>query len=265
MVMFVFYSEYFHLNSGWTEFVSFINNCQQMSRHNNFKRIKIKIQTPALNKLETLSNSFWCTKHTKIQMLMQRIKRRLSHPQMVLNEGDVSFIHCTDSYHAPCVWWCGGDSVFTSWDDADDLLPESYRINSPDETRLLSIADNFQRQYSYLYPDRKPLLLCSVNESGVKVTQTPPPLFFGFLYSNSCLFSNIQKFASTTVRPTPTPHPELFSWEGCASFVADFLTLDLLEPPTELVSEQTLTSPLYFKRLCGSNKGRNTWKPACDS
>ncbi|GAA6233809.1 dynein regulatory complex subunit 7 [Lates japonicus] len=97
-----------------------------------------------------------------------------------------------------------------SLDKADDSCPESYRINSPDEIRLLAIADNFQRQYSHLYPSRKPLLLCPVNEYGVK------------------------KFVSTSLRPTPTPHPELFTWEGCASFVANFLSLDPLEPPADL-------------------------------
>ncbi|XP_033981485.1 dynein regulatory complex subunit 7 [Trematomus bernacchii] len=92
----------------------------------------------------------------------------------------------------------------------DELCPESYRVNSPDQIRLLAIADNFQRQYSLLYPDRKPLLLCPVNECGVK------------------------KFVSMTLRPTPTVFPELFAWEGCASFVADFLSLDPLEPPVDL-------------------------------
>ncbi|KAL7398964.1 hypothetical protein ABVT39_017784 [Epinephelus coioides] len=96
------------------------------------------------------------------------------------------------------------------WDTADELFPESYRVNSPDEIRLLAIADNFQRQYSHLYPDRKPLLLCPVNECGVK------------------------KFVSTTLRPTMTIYPELFTWEGCASFVADFLSLVPLEPPVDL-------------------------------
>ncbi|XP_071314856.1 dynein regulatory complex subunit 7 isoform X2 [Trachinotus anak] len=99
---------------------------------------------------------------------------------------------------------------FLSLDDAYDSYPEPYRINCPDEIRLLSIADNFQRQYSHLYPDRKPLLLCPVNECGVK------------------------KFVSTTLRPTPTIYPELFTWEGSASFVANFLSLDPLEQPVDL-------------------------------
>ncbi|XP_023286890.1 dynein regulatory complex subunit 7 [Seriola lalandi dorsalis] len=91
----------------------------------------------------------------------------------------------------------------------DEAYPKVYRINSPDEIRLLAIADNFQRQYSHLYPDRKPLLLCPLNECGVK------------------------KFVSTTLRPTPTIFPELFTWEGSASFVANFLSLEPLEPPVD--------------------------------
>ncbi|XP_075331570.1 dynein regulatory complex subunit 7 [Odontesthes bonariensis] len=91
-----------------------------------------------------------------------------------------------------------------------ELHPESYRMNSADEMRLLAIADNFQRQYSLLYPDRKPLLLCPANECGVK------------------------KFVSTTVRPTTTSHCELLTWQGCASFLADFLPLEPLEPPVDL-------------------------------
>ncbi|XP_026188543.1 dynein regulatory complex subunit 7 isoform X2 [Mastacembelus armatus] len=100
--------------------------------------------------------------------------------------------------------------ILLTEDKAEDLCPESYRVNSADEIRLLSIADNFQRQYSQLYPDRKPLLLCPVNEYGVK------------------------KFVSTTLRPTATTYPELFTWEGCACFVANFLSLDSLEPPVNL-------------------------------
>lgn len=35
---------------------------------------------------------------------------------------------------------------------------------------MVEIADNFQRQYSHLFPDRRPLLMCPENENGVKVT-----------------------------------------------------------------------------------------------
>uniref|UniRef100_A0A3P9DPC4 Dynein regulatory complex subunit 7 n=1 Tax=Maylandia zebra TaxID=106582 RepID=A0A3P9DPC4_9CICH len=94
-------------------------------------------------------------------------------------------------------------------------MPKSYRSNSPEEIRLLAIAENFQRQYSHLCPDRKQLLLCPVNECGVK------------------------KFVSTSLRPTPTIHCELFDWQGCASFVADFLSLVPLDPPPKVLSSPT--------------------------
>ncbi|XP_008316190.1 dynein regulatory complex subunit 7 isoform X2 [Cynoglossus semilaevis] len=83
----------------------------------------------------------------------------------------------------------------------------SYNSNSTHELQLLAMVDNFSRQYSHLYPERKPLMLCPVNECGVK------------------------KFVSTTLRPAPTNHPELHMWEGCAAFVADFINLEPLDPP----------------------------------
>uniref|UniRef100_A0A3P9JPI0 Dynein regulatory complex subunit 7 n=1 Tax=Oryzias latipes TaxID=8090 RepID=A0A3P9JPI0_ORYLA len=85
--------------------------------------------------------------------------------------------------------------------------PESYMTNSVVETRLLNVADSFQRQYTVLFPDRKPLLLCPLNECGVK------------------------KFVSTTLQPSASSHCELQTWQGCAYFVANFLSLELLEPP----------------------------------
>ncbi|RVE71067.1 hypothetical protein OJAV_G00070680 [Oryzias javanicus] len=91
-----------------------------------------------------------------------------------------------------------------------ELNPQSYMTNSAVEVRLLNIADSFQRQYTVLFPDRKPLLLCPFNECGV------------------------QKFVSTTLQPSATSHCELQSWQGCASFVADFLSLEPLEPPVDL-------------------------------
>ncbi|XP_061781831.1 dynein regulatory complex subunit 7 [Nerophis lumbriciformis] len=122
-------------------------------------------------------------------------------------------------------------------------LPDSYRRNSPGEVRLLAIADSFQRQYRLLCSERKPLLLFPMNECGVK------------------------KFVSTTLRPTMTSHPELLYWEGCASFVADFLSLTPLEPPGELpkfffsatsvLHSQTATCFEYSAVLCSLLLGAN--------
>uniref|UniRef100_W5KQ75 Dynein regulatory complex subunit 7 n=1 Tax=Astyanax mexicanus TaxID=7994 RepID=W5KQ75_ASTMX len=75
-------------------------------------------------------------------------------------------------------------------------LPVSYRENSAKEKLLQTMADNFNCQYSYLYPDRTPLLLCPLNECGV------------------------QKFVSTTLRPTLLPYPEIYHWQGCANVIS---------------------------------------------
>lgn len=60
--------------------------------------------------------------------------------------------------------------------DLDALCLESYRVNTPDEERLLVFTTELQRQYSHLYPERTPLLLCPTNEYGVKVSTRPNPV-----------------------------------------------------------------------------------------
>ncbi|KAL4623510.1 dynein regulatory complex subunit 7 [Arapaima gigas] len=87
--------------------------------------------------------------------------------------------------------------------------PTSYKDNSSQEKTMLEMAANFHAQYCYLYPERKALLLCPLNECGVP------------------------KFVSTTLRPTLLPYPELYTWEGCAAFVSDFLLLEPLHPPID--------------------------------
>ncbi|XP_075882922.1 dynein regulatory complex subunit 7 isoform X2 [Nelusetta ayraudi] len=97
--------------------------------------------------------------------------------------------------------------------DLDALCPESYRVNTPDEERLLVFATELQRQYSHLYPERTPLLLCPTNEYGVK-------------------------FVSTCLKPTPPESSQLYTWQGCSSFVANFMSLEPLDPPTEPPQQQ---------------------------
>ncbi|XP_078419512.1 dynein regulatory complex subunit 7 [Cetorhinus maximus] len=84
--------------------------------------------------------------------------------------------------------------------------PTSYQENTVKEQIMLQYAENFRRQYVYLYPDRKPLFLNPLNEC------------------------RVEKFVSTTLRPTLLKHEELYNWEGCAQFVADFLIVDSLDP-----------------------------------
>ncbi|XP_063169158.1 dynein regulatory complex subunit 7 [Candoia aspera] len=99
-------------------------------------------------------------------------------------------------------------------------LPESYKINTSKEQMLLQVADNFHRQYAHLCPDREPLFLHPVNECG------------------------IEKFVSTTVRPTLLPYSELYNWDNSARFVSDYLTMEPLispiAPPSYLYSPTTI-------------------------
>ncbi|XP_068267382.1 dynein regulatory complex subunit 7 isoform X1 [Nyctibius grandis] len=107
------------------------------------------------------------------------------------------------------------------WSSIDtSQLPSSYKTNSLKEKKLLHMADHFLRQYTHLCPDRKPLFLHPVNECGV------------------------EKFVSTTVRSTLLPYAELYDWDGCASFVSDYLTMEPLKspitPPSSLYSPTTI-------------------------
>lgn len=47
----------------------------------------------------------------------------------------------------------------------------------------------------------------------------------------------------TTIRPTTIKYPEFQTWQGCAKFVADHLTYEVLENPIVLVSNK-----IYYKK-----------------
>ncbi|KAM4614463.1 dynein regulatory complex subunit 7 [Discoglossus pictus] len=104
----------------------------------------------------------------------------------------------------------------TSDDDTNKLpvfsteFPASYTSNSHKEETLLGLAENFWRQYTHLYPDRKPLFICPQNECGV------------------------QKCVCTTLRPTLLPFPELYMWDQASHFVAEYLSVQPLRPPLSL-------------------------------
>jgi hypothetical protein len=46
----------------------------------------------------------------------------------------------------------------------------------------------------------------------------------------------LQKFICTTVRPTLLPYKEIYDYDRCAQFVADYITFDVLDPIIDLVS-----------------------------
>lgn len=93
-------------------------------------------------------------------------------------------------------------------------LPESYYSLCPKEKLLLLFAENFRRQFKELYQSRRPLVLAVENEC------------------------QVQKFVSTTIRPTTfVEFPSLIdNWQACASFVADHIIYEALDNPAKLVS-----------------------------
>ena len=91
-------------------------------------------------------------------------------------------------------------------------FPESYRSNSKKEELVLEYVENFKKQFQYIYPDRRYLFLCPLNECAV------------------------EKFVSTTIRPTALTYSKLYDWRECAGFVADYLQFEALESPTDYVS-----------------------------
>eukprot|EP00048_Salpingoeca_helianthica_P022052 m.16102 g.16102 ORF g.16102 m.16102 type:complete len:829 (-) comp6815_c0_seq1:122-2608(-) len=106
---------------------------------------------------------------------------------------------------------------FTVADPTD--WPESYKSNTPKEKLVVGFVRNFERQFKQLYPQRKPLWTVIRNECGV------------------------EKFVCTTIRPTLLPYKELYSYQGAAQFVSDYLIYAQnktpVDPPTQLVSPAT--------------------------
>ncbi|KAJ3065432.1 hypothetical protein HDU98_011207, partial [Podochytrium sp. JEL0797] len=103
----------------------------------------------------------------------------------------------------------------------------SYYTCSKKETTVLQYVENFNRQYAQLYPGRKDLFLCPLNEF------------------------DIRKFVCTSIRPTQPAYKELYDYRSCAKFLADYLTYEPLEPPHELPPK--LPSPTYTLKIqCGN-------------
>ena len=48
-------------------------------------------------------------------------------------------------------------------------LPQGYRENSSKEEAVLEYVENFRRQFVQLFPLRRELFLCPLNECGVRV------------------------------------------------------------------------------------------------
>lgn len=94
---------------------------------------------------------------------------------------------------------------------------KSYISNRAKELQCLDFVRNFERQFRVLYSGRRPLFLIAPNEYGV------------------------DKFVSTTVRPTLLPYKDLYEHQHASAFVADFLTYEFLDSPLE--TPKALPSP----------------------
>eukprot|EP00112_Aurelia_sp_Birch-Aquarium-sp1_P024025 Seg740.7 transcript_id=Seg740.7/GoldUCD/mRNA.D3Y31 product="Dynein regulatory complex subunit 7" protein_id=Seg740.7/GoldUCD/D3Y31 len=94
--------------------------------------------------------------------------------------------------------------------DIKTEVPKTYAQNTEKEKTTLSYCQNFHRQFVHLYRDRRPILLAPPNECSV------------------------EKFISTTIRPTLLQYKQIYDYDGCAEFVADYLNFEPLDPPIDL-------------------------------
>lgn len=98
----------------------------------------------------------------------------------------------------------------------------SSQKNSKNEETILDYAEHFRQQYMYLYKNRHALLLTCENEAG------------------------LEKFVSTTLRPSLIHQDALFDWQGCAEFVSDAIKPVMLEDVTKI--PKVLVSPVEVLR-----------------
>lgn len=89
--------------------------------------------------------------------------------------------------------------------------PDTYNSNTKKEELVLEYVENFQKQFQYIYRDRKPLFMSPYNECG------------------------IPKFVCSTIRPTSLKFSRLYDWQECAEFVSDFLEFQPLANTTDIV------------------------------
>jgi hypothetical protein len=89
-------------------------------------------------------------------------------------------------------------------------IPRSYTENTSKEELVLEHVNEYATQFKIIYDPTRELLLAPQNECGKK------------------------KFICTTIRPTKLPYTELYDYQGCAKFVADYLEYEELAEPNRL-------------------------------
>lgn len=98
-------------------------------------------------------------------------------------------------------------------------LPQNYKTTSTKEELCFEYISKFSKQFSSLFPDRRPLYMIADNEAGVK------------------------KFVCSTIRPTELPYQELYDLYECASFLSGYMLYEPLDPPN--IPPATICSPTY--------------------
>lgn len=83
------------------------------------------------------------------------------------------------------------------------------------------------------------------------------------LLANQSRLVALQKFVSTTVRPTLLPYTELYHWDGCASFVSDYLIMEPLKSPITPVRKGLQSRQKQPRNRSDRRASRQdtTWKP----
>lgn len=90
--------------------------------------------------------------------------------------------------------------------------PESYRTNTPKEELMLEYIRKYEVHFANLHPKRRKPMLALRNECGMK------------------------KFICATLRPTQMPYQDVYDYNKCAKFVADFIRYEPLELASQLPS-----------------------------
>ena len=90
------------------------------------------------------------------------------------------------------------------------MIPRCYTENTSKEEIVLEHVLEYNRQFKIIYDPLRELLLAPENECGKR------------------------KFICTTIRPTKLPFVELYEWESCAKFIADYLEYEELPEPDKL-------------------------------
>jgi len=98
-----------------------------------------------------------------------------------------------------CYYWSGNDNI-----------PRCYTENTSKEELVLEHVTAYERQFKIIYDPTRELLLTPANECGKK------------------------KFICTTIRPTKLPFTQLYNYQDCAKFVANYLEYEELPEPDKL-------------------------------